>query len=133
YWWLALAESLSHRRLLLGIPSGAHRRADWAGSLTGAVHHALIPLATTDRLAMAGVWAAAAVVLPWLVRGRASIPRAIAALVWAAALTVGEVALAAHIGAPRPPHPLAVFALASVVAFAAPLAPRIAHRRAAVA
>jgi eukaryotic-like serine/threonine-protein kinase len=133
YWWLALAEALSHRRLLLGIPAGAHPRADWSGSLGNAVHDALIPLVTTDRLAMAGVWAAAAIVLPWLVRGRASVPRAIAALVWAAALTVGEVALAAHVGAPRPPHPLAAFALAAVVAFAAPLAPRPAHRRAAVA
>jgi hypothetical protein len=93
----------------------------------------LIPLTSSDRIAMAGVWAVAAIVLPWLVRGRASVPRAIAALVWAVALTVGEVALASHVGAPRPPHPLAAAALAFAVAFVAPLVPRPAHRRAAVA
>ncbi|MEA2393052.1 MAG: eukaryotic-like serine/threonine-protein kinase [Solirubrobacteraceae bacterium] len=74
-WWLALAEVLTGDRLALGVPPGA--------SLDGA--H-LMPLVTSGALALAGLWAAAAVLLPVLVRGRAFAADAVGASAWAAGL-----------------------------------------------
>ena len=75
---------------VLGQPSGVRALASWQGSISGALHHALIPMCSDPRLwASAGLWGLAAAVLPWIVRGPLSPERAIAAAVWAAALTVG--------------------------------------------
>lgn len=74
-WWLMLAEILSGDRLALGAPPDAH--------LSG-TH--LLPLATSGVLALAGLWAAAAVVLPILVRGRTLAADVVAATAWAAGL-----------------------------------------------
>lgn len=74
-WWLMLAEILSGDRLALGAPPDAH--------LSG-TH--LLPLATSGTLALAGLWAAAAVVLPILVRGRTLAADVVAATAWAAGL-----------------------------------------------
>ena len=133
YWWVALAEAFSGRRLVLGQPAGVRALPTWQGSIGGALHHALIPMCSDPRLwAIVGLWAFAAAVLPWIVRGPLSPERAIAAAVWAAALTVGGVELAAHLGTPRPPLPLACWALAAVLAGAAPFATRRSHRPAGV-
>ena len=118
YWWLAIAETLSGRRLLLGVATGVKPRASWQASLTGAFHHALAPLASDGRLVTAAVWAFAAVLLPWLVRGHSRELRAVAALAWAGSLILVGALVAARLGAPRPPFPLAVGALAAVLAFA---------------
>jgi hypothetical protein len=74
-WWLALAEVLSGDRLALGVPPGT--------SLDGS--H-LGPLVSSGALALAGLWAAAAVLLPVLVRGRRLAVDIVAASAWAAAL-----------------------------------------------
>jgi hypothetical protein len=74
-WWLALAEVLSGDRLALGAPPGA--------SLDGS--H-LDPLVTSGALALAGLWAAAAVLLPVVVRGRRLAVDLVGASAWAAAL-----------------------------------------------
>ena len=133
YWWVALAEVFSGRRLVLGQPSGVRALATWQGSISGAWHHALIPMCNDPRLwASAGMWGFAAAVLPWIVRGPLSPERAIAAGVWAAALTVGGIEIAVRLGTPRPPLPLACWALAVVLAAAAPLAARRSHRPASV-
>ena len=133
YWWVALAEVFSGRRLVLGQPSGVRALASWQGSIAGAWHHALIPMCSDPRLwATAGLWGLAAAVLPWIARGPLSPERAIAAAVWAAALTVGGIEIAVQLGTPRPPVPLACWALATVLAAAAPVAARRAHRPAGV-
>jgi hypothetical protein len=74
-WWLALAEVLTGDRLALGAPPGA--------SLAGS--H-IDPILTSGALALAGLWAAAAVLLPVLVRGRALAADIVGASAWAAAL-----------------------------------------------
>jgi hypothetical protein len=74
-WWLALAEVLSGDRLALGPPPGA--------SLDGS--H-LDPLVTSGALALAALWAAAAVLLPVVVRGRRLAVDLVGASAWAAAL-----------------------------------------------
>ncbi len=75
FWWLALAEVLSGDRLALGAPPGT--------SLAGS--H-LDPLVTSGALVLAGLWAAAAVLLPVVVRGRRLAVDIVGASAWAAAL-----------------------------------------------
>jgi hypothetical protein len=82
-WWLALAEVLTGDRLALGAPPGA--------TLAGS--H-LDPLLTSGALALAALWAAAAVVLPFLVRGRRLAVDIVGASAWAAALGSATQALA---------------------------------------
>jgi hypothetical protein len=60
------------------------------------------PLVTSGALLYAALWACAALVLPWLVRGRWLAVDVVAACVWAAALGASTVATAEFIGAPEP-------------------------------
>jgi hypothetical protein len=69
-WWLVLAEALTGRALLFGSPDGTLARVHWEGSISAAAADALQPLLTTPALAPAVLWAAGAVVLPLVVRGR---------------------------------------------------------------
>jgi hypothetical protein len=101
YWWLALAEPLLDGpggRLWLGLPAGsagsAARLAAWEGSPTAAAAHALAPLLAPGLLLGGALWAAAAVVLPWAVRGRGALPDALAATLWATALAAASPLLA---------------------------------------
>jgi eukaryotic-like serine/threonine-protein kinase len=133
YWWLAIAETLSGRRLLLGVAPGVAPRARWQGSLTGAFHHALTPLFSDGRLLTAGLWALAAVVLPWLVRGSSRELRALGALAWAGSLMLAAALLATRLGVPRPPSPLLAAGLAAVLAFVTADVRRPAHQSTGVA
>jgi hypothetical protein len=74
-WWLALAEVLTGDRLALGAPPDA---------ALDAKH--LDPLLTSGALALVGLWALAAVVLPIVVRGRVLAADVVGATAWAAAL-----------------------------------------------
>jgi tRNA A-37 threonylcarbamoyl transferase component Bud32 len=118
YWWLAIAETLAGRRLEFGAPAAVAPRASWQGSLGAAFQHALLPLWSNGRLATAALWAVAAVLLPWLVRGSRRRLRALGALAWAGLLVGGGTLLAARLGLPRPSSPLAIGALAGALAFA---------------
>jgi hypothetical protein len=60
------------------------------------------PLITSGALLYAALWACAALVLPWLVRGRWLAIDVVAACVWAAALGASTAATAEFIGAPEP-------------------------------
>jgi eukaryotic-like serine/threonine-protein kinase len=75
FWWLALAEVLTGDRLAFGAPPG---------TTVDGVH--LDPLLTSGVLVLAALWAAAAVLLPVLVRGRRLAADIIGATAWAAAL-----------------------------------------------
>jgi hypothetical protein len=105
YWWLTLAGPFLDapgRRLWLGLPSAAsvpgrldeagwHRyRALWEGSLAGAANHALVPVLGLGLLLGAALWALAAVLLPWVVRGRSVLPDALGAIAWAVALAASS-------------------------------------------
>jgi hypothetical protein len=82
---------------------------------------------------MAGLWALASLALPWLVRGPRGLERAIGAAVWAGALTAASIVLAARLGVPRPPLPLAFALLAGALAFAELRPSRPLHAPAGVA
>jgi eukaryotic-like serine/threonine-protein kinase len=75
FWWLALAEVLTGDRLALGAPPDA--------ALDGPD---LAPLVTSGALALAALWAAAAVLLPVVVRGRRPAVDVVGATAWAAGL-----------------------------------------------
>ncbi|MGA2013279.1 MAG: serine/threonine-protein kinase [Solirubrobacteraceae bacterium] len=91
WFWLLLASALSDRVLYLPrLPgmAGAAAVPDagataWA-SLPATVTHVLGPIVTSGALAPAAVWAAAAVVAPWLVGGRAPALDIVRVVVWAA-------------------------------------------------
>ncbi|HEX4484488.1 MAG TPA: serine/threonine-protein kinase [Solirubrobacteraceae bacterium] len=86
YWWLVLAEPLTAQRLWLGAPAGAPPRAAWEGSLQQAAAHVVWPLLSLSVLLGALLWAAAAALLPLLVRGRGAALDVVAVTVWTAAL-----------------------------------------------
>jgi eukaryotic-like serine/threonine-protein kinase len=91
YWWLTLAGALvaggpSGTRLWLAPPAGLPPRAAWESSLDSAATHVIAPALVTGVLFGAILWALAATVLPWVVRGRSPLLDAIAAACWSAAL-----------------------------------------------
>ena len=118
YWWLALAEALFGRRLLLGLAPHVAPRASWQGSLSAAVSHALAPLCSDGRLLTAGLWALAAMVAPWVLRARALRWRCAGAALWAGALLVGLAMIATAQGEHRSPLTLAAVVLAGALALA---------------
>jgi eukaryotic-like serine/threonine-protein kinase len=94
YWWLCLAEPLLGRDLWLGAPASLAAypggRAAWEGSLSGAFDQVLVPLLSTGVLLGAALWGLAALLLPWLVRGRHAAIDLVAATMWTAALLAAE-------------------------------------------
>ncbi|HXE44171.1 MAG TPA: serine/threonine-protein kinase [Conexibacter sp.] len=119
FWVLALAEPVLDRALFYGSPRGTAPGAAWHGSLDAAVTHVLRPLLASGALACAGLWAAAAAILPWLVRGRTAALDLVAATVWAAGLAFGAGAIGDALGpgaVPRPdPRGAALGAAAAVL------------------
>jgi eukaryotic-like serine/threonine-protein kinase len=88
-WWLLLAEPLLDRELALG-------------TAPGAATDVLETIATSGALLLAPLWAAAALVLPWLVAGRALALDVAGAAAWAAALAAGTAAVAGWAGLAEP-------------------------------
>jgi hypothetical protein len=86
--WIALvlAAPLAGRVLYLPLPAHIVPSSAWDGSLYTAAHGVLLALLRSGALAGAPVWAAAALVLPWLVRGRSLLLDLVAAGFWSAAL-----------------------------------------------
>jgi hypothetical protein len=120
-WWLLLAEALSGQTLLLGRVRGEHPRALWHDSVAQAADDVLRPLATSGALSLVVLWALAAAVLPYLVRGRELAPAALGAAIWAVALAGGTagVAEAAHVHAGSSTAALVGAALAAPLALVA--------------
>jgi hypothetical protein len=85
-WWLALAELVSGDRLAFGAPPDA------TFDPGGAAH--LWPLVTSGILGLAALWAAAAVLLPVVVRGRVLAADVVGATAWAAGLGSATQAIA---------------------------------------
>jgi eukaryotic-like serine/threonine-protein kinase len=111
YLWIAAWEELAHHTLLLG--PVADPPAHWKGSAGTAISDVLLPLIDGSVLAAAGIFAAAALVLPVLIRGRAPLLDALGALIWAAGLITSLKLVA---GASSPPGLLFGALLAAGVA-----------------
>jgi eukaryotic-like serine/threonine-protein kinase len=91
--WLALGEVLTGETLLFGVPDGVPARGDWEGSISAAASDALGPLVSGPALAPAAVWAAFALLLPLVVRGRWLAVDLVGAFLWAAGLIAAHTAL----------------------------------------
>jgi hypothetical protein len=123
YWWLALAGPLLNRDLWLRAPAATPPRAAWEGSLSLAATHVIAPRLALGVLLGALLWGAAAVVLPWIVRGRSAVRDVAAVTVWSAALAAAapEMAagLSAHAAHPSPRGAVLGAVLGALVAVAA--------------
>jgi serine/threonine protein kinase len=99
FWWLRLAEPLLGARLWLGEPRSTPTRAAWEGSVSLTATHVVGPLLATGVLLGALLWASAAAVLPWIVRGRSAVRDLVAVSVWAALLAASSPVLDAGLSA----------------------------------
>jgi hypothetical protein len=98
-WWLLLAEPLLDRDLALGTPPG--------------------DLPDPIALTLAPLWALAALVMPWLVRGRGLASDVVGAAIWAAALAAGTATVADSADLAEPRGLAAGALLAGALAFLA--------------
>ena len=85
-----------------------------------ALDDVLTPLITGGALLYAAIWALAALLLPWLVRGRWLALDLVAASTWAAALGASTAATAEFIGAPEPRGLVLGAVIAGILAVAVP-------------
>ena len=106
FWWMALAEPLLARHLWLGPPAGLPPRAVWEASFDTTSNQVVGPMFTVELAIGALVWAIAAAVLPWIVRGRNAALDAVVAVAWTVALLAAvpllERALLSHANEPSP-------------------------------
>ena len=86
--WLAIAETLTANDLLFGVADGTAPRPGFEASVVDATNDALAPLFISPALLPAFVFAAFAVVLPFLIRGRWSKLDIAAAALWAIGLVL---------------------------------------------
>ena len=83
-WWLLLAEALLGRTLLFGAPADVPPRPQWDGAASITASEVVQPLVTSGALLLAVLWGVAALVMPWIVRGRSLSADIVGATVWAA-------------------------------------------------
>jgi hypothetical protein len=106
FWWLALAEPLLARHLWLGPPAGLPPRAVWEASFDTTSKQVVGPLLTVELLIGAAIWAIAAMILPWIVRGRSAALDVVGAVAWTVGLLAAtpllERALLPHSNQPSP-------------------------------
>jgi eukaryotic-like serine/threonine-protein kinase len=117
-WWLLLAEPLLGRTLLFGAASGTPARPRWDGAVGLAASDVIVPLATSGALAQALLWAGAALVMPWVVRGRNLAVDVVAATIWAAGLAAATVSVGQAAGGASPRGLVAGAVLAGALAVA---------------
>lgn len=123
YWWLILAEPLTGERLWLGRNLSASVLATWQGSLRASAVHVVYPSLTLGTLLGCMAWAAAAIILPWIMRGHSFVMDLLAAAGWAIALALAEPlldrGLSAHASQPSPRGLIASAILCAVLAICA--------------
>ena len=118
-----MAEAIAGRDWHFGRAAGTHAPSGWLDSALEAARHALVPAVSSGVLAVAVLWALAAAVLPWVLRGRSLTVDVLGAGAWVAGLVAASEALGEALrGAVAYPHPhglLAGAALGGVLALAA--------------
>jgi hypothetical protein len=90
--WMVLGTALSGSDLYLAPLPGSPSPGAWTGSVAVAVHQVLEPLIRLGAFAPAVVWAGAAVILPWLVRGRSLAVDFVVGSAWAAGMVAATYA-----------------------------------------
>ena len=110
-WWLLLAEPILGHNLLLGVP-GLPERPRFDGAASVAASDVVSPLVTSGAMLLLLLWAAAAVVMPWLVRGRSLPADIVAATAWSAGLAAATASLGVAVTGGTP-HGLVAGAIAA--------------------
>jgi eukaryotic-like serine/threonine-protein kinase len=110
-WWLLLAEPMLGHDLLLGLP-GLPALGRWDGAPSIAADEIVKPIFTSGAPILLLVWAAAAVFMPWLVRGRSLVADIVGATVWSAGLAATTASLGEAVSG-RAPYGLVAGALAA--------------------
>ncbi|HWF73306.1 MAG TPA: serine/threonine-protein kinase, partial [Solirubrobacteraceae bacterium] len=123
--WTALGTALSGTTLYLRAPPGTPPPGQWPASVGATVHHVLAPLLSSGALAPALVWAAGAVVLPWLVRGRRPAVDFVLAAAWAAGLVAATYSVLGTVHGSLAGAPVRGAVLGGVGAFVIALAPSV--------
>jgi serine/threonine protein kinase len=122
YWWLELAGPLLGRHLWLTAP-GTPSRSAWEASLSLTASHVIGPLLALGVLLGALLWAAGAIVLPWIVRGRSAALDIIAVSLWSAGIAAAspmmDSGLSVHAAHPSPRGAVLGAILGGVLAVAA--------------
>ncbi len=110
YVWLVLASPMAAADLYNRRPAGIPPPDVWMASLSVTAHDVLSPIFDSGVLAAAPVWALAAVMLPWLVRGRSLPVDLVLVTIWAAStVSASDTVIAlAHHGAAAPKAPSAI-------------------------
>jgi serine/threonine protein kinase len=130
--WTVIAERLAGVDLYLGTVPGTSPPGAWTGSLDRSVHDVLGPIASSGAWLPALVWAAAAVVLPWLVRGRSFALDAALVSLWSVFVVVATTAALGVLHGPlahRTPHTAVIGAAVAVLIALSPHAARALGRR----
>ena len=96
--WLLLASAIVGKALYLPLAPGVAPPHAWMTSLSETVDHLLRPDISAGVLVPALVWAAAAVTLPWLVRGSSIVLDVVRVVIWAAIVVsaTGAAIVAVH-------------------------------------
>jgi eukaryotic-like serine/threonine-protein kinase len=116
--WLLFAGLVGGSALYLSQIPGTTALESWSDSPTALLHHELLPVLRSGALTPALVWALAAVVLPWLVRGRSLAVDLVRVVIWAAMLESATVAATAAINGSDGVHAAPTAVIGSVAAAA---------------
>jgi hypothetical protein len=120
---VTLGAALSGVNLYLAPPGPPP--GQWTRSVGVTFHQVIEPLIRSGALAPAVVWAGAAVILPWMVRGRAPAMDFVLASAWASGLVAATYASLRMAGGSLGDATLHNAVLGGVAAFAIALAPSI--------
>jgi hypothetical protein len=126
--WLLAAEILSGRKLTFGLPDDVEPPDVWEDTLLGAARDAIFPTISSLVMVPGAVWAALALALGVLVRGRSAGMDIVGAVLWGVALILSHEwlsdLLVGVVPAPGPRGAVAGAVLGAVVAFVAAAALR---------
>jgi hypothetical protein len=115
-WWLLLAEALLGRTLLFGLAADLPARPHWDGAASITASEIVRPLVTSGAPLQAVLWGVAALVMPWLVRGRSLSADIVAATAWAAGLAAATASIGEAVSGSAPKGLVAGALAAGIIA-----------------
>jgi hypothetical protein len=97
-WWVVLAEPLFSGSLVFGAAPGTPERPDFEGAPGIVAGDVIAAACSSGALVLALVWGVAALLLPWLVRGRSLGADLVGVATWAAGSAAASAALGTWLG-----------------------------------
>jgi eukaryotic-like serine/threonine-protein kinase len=97
-WWIVLAEPIAERALVYGPAPDTPPRPGYDGALGITAGDVIAPAVSSGAVLLAAIWAGAALVLPWIVRGRSLASDVVAASAWSAGTAATTIVLGEALG-----------------------------------